>query len=249
MKSLNYIGIACMLFWMGSACSEADREMFEGPEAINFCLPMTSEEIENYRELDSSLVFRDDTIVYSFAFDMVNTERVISIPVEVTGFAHNQDRKYRVKVTDYNGAQAGVHYDPIAEEQILAAGKVKDSLQIRFHRVDMDKQPRKIGLMIEAGGDFVEGVKERLFVAVQVSDILEKPEWWDDWEMCFGPYHPIKYREWIKLYGGTGDLTGKHPNWWTTPLEIILILDLKRIFEEGDFRDENGNKLVIPDSF
>ena len=163
MKSLNYIGIACMLFWMGSACSEADREMFEGPEAINFCLPVTSEEIENYRELDSSLVFRDDTIVYSFAFDMVNTERVISIPVEVTGFAHNQDRKYRVKVTDCNGAQAGVHYDPIAEEQILAAGKVKDSLQIRFHRVDMDKQPRKIGLMIEAGGDFVEGYRYLIF--------------------------------------------------------------------------------------
>ena len=246
MKALNYIWVALGLLVMGSACSEAEREMFSGPESINFCFPVTSEEIEDYKLLDSSLIFREDTMVYSFAFDLESSERLISIPVEITGFAADYDRTYRVKVTEFNGAKAGVHYDPVAEEQILHAGKVKDSLQILFHRVDMDQQARKIGLTIETGGDFVEGVKEKLFVAVQVSDILEEPDWWEDWVGCFGEYHPIKYREWMKLYGGTGDLSGKYPDWWAAPLELTLILELKRMFEEGDFRDENGNKLVIP---
>ena len=89
-------------------------------------------------------------------------------------------------------------------------------------------------------------MKEKLFVAVQVSDILEKPDWWDNWIGCFGTFHPVKYREWMKLYGGTGDLTGKRPDWWYAPLELTLILDLKRMFEENEFLDENGKRLLIP---
>lgn len=50
----------------------------------------------------------------------------------------------------------------------------------------------------------------------------------------------------MKLYGGTGDLTGKRPDWWYAPLELTLILDLKRMFEENEFLDENGKRLLIP---
>ena len=246
MKGLYCILASVFFLQLGIACSEADRDLFEGPVGINFRIPKTSEEIKDYKLRDSSLIFREDTMVYSFAFDMVNTEREICVPVEVTGFAKEVDRKYYVEVVEYNGAKAGVHYDAVPTEHVLAAGKVKDSLRILFHRVDMDKQARKIGITIKRGGDFIEGVKEKLFVAVQVSDILEKPDWWDNWIGCFGTFHPVKYREWMKLYGGTGDLTGKRPDWWYAPLELTLILDLKRMFEENEFLDENGKRLLMP---
>ena len=160
MKGLYCILASVFFLQLGIACSEADRDLFEGPVGINFRIPKTSEEIKDYKLRDSSLIFREDTMVYSFAFDMVNTEREICVPVEVTGFAKEVDRKYYVEVVEYNGAKAGVHYDAVPTEHVLAAGKVKDSLRILFHRVDMDKQARKIGITIKRGGDFIEGVKE-----------------------------------------------------------------------------------------
>lgn len=246
MKGLNYILISGILALLGVACSEASRDMFGDVEAINFRIPQTSEEISAYKLLDSSIIFREDTMVYSFAFDMVATEREICIPVEITGYAAHVDRKYQIEVVEYNGTKAGKHYDALPTEQVLPAGKVKDSLRVRFHRIDMEKQARKIGIRIKSGGDFAEGPQERLFVAVQVSDILEKPSWWDNWEGCFGTFHPIKYREWMKIYGGTGDLTGKVADWWQASLELSLVLDLKSLFEKEVFLDENGNRLVIP---
>lgn len=65
-------------------------------------------------------------------------------------------------------------------------------------------------------------------------------------ECCFGTYHPIKFREWIKMYGGTGDLTGKRPDWWFAPLELTLVLELKDLFEREEFYDENNVRLTIP---
>ena len=50
----------------------------------------------------------------------------------------------------------------------------------------------------------------------------------------------------MKLYGGTGDLTGKIPDWWDSALELTLVLDLKHLFEVKEFLDEKGNRLVIP---
>ena len=87
MKGLYCILASVFFLQLGIACSEADRDLFEGPVGINFRIPKTSEEIKDYKLRDSSLIFREDTMVYSFAFDMVNTEREICVPVEVTGFA------------------------------------------------------------------------------------------------------------------------------------------------------------------
>ena len=246
MKRVYYILLLGIIFLSMFACSEAGKEMFEGPNSICFRFPTTSEDIEEYRKLDSSLIFREDTVVYSFAFDMEATEREICIPVQIAGFATEYDRKYKVTVEEYNGTQADVHYEAISEEQILGAGKTTDSLRVKFFRRDMDKVARKIGLRIKTGGDFVEGTQERLFFAVQVSDILEKPSWWDQWSDCFGTYHPIKYREWIKLYGGTGDLTGKDADWWRASLELTLVLELQDLFEREEFYDENNIRLTIP---
>ncbi len=246
MRRFNIL-IGMLLLYMVSACSEADREMFEETAAINFDIPLTSSAITEYRKLDSTLIFREDTMVYSFAFDLELQEREICVPVEITGFASDKDRKYIVEVEEMNGAKAGVHYEPISREQILGKGKTRDSLRIKFYRKDMDQpgQARKLGLRIKSGGDFIEGIEERLFVAVQVSDILEEPSWWKKWIGCFGMFHPIKYREWMKLYGGTGDLTDKDPDWWSAPLELTLILDLKALFEREEFYD-GDTRLVIP---
>ena len=48
------------------------------------------------------------------------------------------------------------------------------------------------------------------------------------------------------MYGGTGDLTGKRPDWWVAPLELTLVLELKDLFEREEFYDENNVRLTIP---
>ena len=63
MKRVYYILLLGIIFLSMFACSEAGKEMFEGPNSICFRFPTTSEDIEEYRKLDSSLIFREDTVV------------------------------------------------------------------------------------------------------------------------------------------------------------------------------------------
>ncbi|MDE7374169.1 MAG: DUF4843 domain-containing protein, partial [Odoribacter sp.] len=115
----------------------------------------------------------------------------------------------------------------------------------------MSTETKEIRIRIVDGEDLVQGVKEKLFVAVRVSDILEMPDWWKRWEIGFGTWHPTKLREWIKIWGGKGDLpTNGQVMWYTFPRECAAIVRLKKVFDaEPGFYDENGVRLKIPADF
>lgn len=236
MMSRFYVIIACFAFLF--SCTEAEEKMYDGPDAIYF---------KSLNAItDTTLSVRDDTVYYTFAFYQGQSDRTIFLPVEILGFASNNDRHYKIQVTEYNDTRAGVHYDALDEVQLFHKGKTVDSLKVVFHNVDMDTIACKIGITIHTGGDFVEGTQDSLFVAVQVSNILEEPVWWEHWESCFGPYHRIKYEEWIKIWG-TQDLdTSFAIQWYFYPKELTVLKELKRLFEEKEFYDEKGNRLTIP---
>lgn len=238
MKHIYYIAILLAAGIFIGSCSEAKKDMFNWSENINFLIP----------EGDSSLIIRQDTVVYSFAFDPVSTERTISIPIEIVGNAASVDRSYKIKIENYGDTKAGIDYIMPNENQILPAGKMKDSLRIVFNRSeDMKVSAKKIGITIINGGDLGEGVAEKCFVAIQVSDILEKPQWWDHWSSYFGPYHWRKFQKWIEIRGGQGELpTGSYPGFWTTPQEISQVYQLRIYFEENPEYDENNIRLVVP---
>ncbi|MDR2131455.1 MAG: DUF4843 domain-containing protein [Odoribacteraceae bacterium] len=242
MKRIHYIIVTGALA-LAAACSEAPKEMFNAPAAIHFQMPRG----------DSSLIIRQDTIVYSFAFDLVATRREICIPVEVVGFAAGRDREYHVEITPLGDTREGVHHEPISARQVLPAGKTTDSIRVVFVRAaDMAREAKKIGLTIRDGGDFQAGVQEHLHVVVQVSDILERPEWWNSaWNERFGDtYDPQIYRAWMGVWkgNGKGEPTSPYPSWWDTPQELTALVDLRRHFEEHEtyYLDEPSIRIVIP---
>lgn len=237
-----YIGIVVLVTGWLTACRETDKEMFdEGMAGIYF-------KIQNLKK-DSTLILRQDTIVYTFAYDSEEvTGREVCIPLELIGDAGNRERNYRVEVKAAENTVEGRDYEPIVSEQVFPAGKITDSLRITWKRnSSMHQEVKKLDIAIVLGGDFSVGLEEKVFVSLQVSDILEKPLWWDDWEDGFGSWHPTKLREWIKIWGRK-DLPVDP--WFLAfaayPQECTAIVKLHDLFERKEFYDENGVRLYVP---
>lgn len=239
MKLLYYY-ITGALLLLG-ACSEATREMFDTPPAVYFQMPQG----------DTTLIVREDTVVYSFAFDLTSTRREICIPVQLIGFAADRDRKYNIEITNIGDTRAGVHYEAVATEQTLAAGKTVDSLRVTFLRTpDMQQGAKKVAFTIRPGGDLAEGLRDQLHVAIQVSDILEQPEWWDTWSRYFGPYDRQIYEQWMTIWGGTGDLTNHTPGWGYSPQVHTAIIGLRVYFDEHEvyYLDNPSVRIILPNN-
>ncbi len=243
MKKLQYIASALLACCAFAGCTEAEKTMFDAPDAISFRMPAA--------DADKKLIIRDDTIVYTFAYDPVET-REICIPLEVVGFAAQKERKYRIEVKNIGTMTPGTDYVALDPVQTFPAGKMYDSLRVVFNRTpSMASQVKKIEINITDGGDFVMGPRENLFVAIQVSDILEEPTWWNHWKGGFGTWHPTKLREWIRIWGGTGELrTDRSPSWYYHPKELTALLQLKKVFQDNVFYDFDGTtRLTIPANY
>lgn len=238
-----YILMVSILVLSGVACQDADREMFPGEKSgVYFKLSNLSK--------DGTLIMRKDTVVYTFAYDDVEEvrDREICIPVELIGFATGTDRKYHVEVVAAGNTEEGVDYEPVESEQTFGANKTVDSLRVMWKRSEsMQKEVKKLNIRIVSGGDFVAGVEEKLFVSLQVSDILEKPVWWDVWYDAFGSWHPTKLREWIRIWGREDlDADPWMIGFFYYPQECSAIIKLHDLFESKEFFDENGVRLFIP---
>lgn len=243
---MNRIALIIIGLWIlcGIACQEADKEMFDGDETgLYFDLGKLKD--------DKTLILREDTVMYTFAYDDVEEVhlREVYIPVELVGFAAGRDRTYRIEIEAAVNTKEGVDYEPLATEQVYSADKTVDSLRFVWKRnPSMQKEVKKVNIRIVGGGDFGGGVEEKLFVSLQASDILEKPAWWDNWEAAFGSWHPTKLREWIKIWGRE-DLKKVNPDYITFydyPQECTAIVKLHDLFENEEFYDENGVRLYVP---
>lgn len=228
------------------SCSEAEREMFDPSlSAIHFDLT----------KLDTNLIVRGDTLTYSFAFNPTTVQSyTLNIPVEIIGFRSEHDRQYRIELlSDIITAKPNTHYQSLPDYHVLPAQKGKDSLQIiLFRHTDLQKSAKSIELQLIPSTDFNVGSIEKQHVYLRFSDILEEPIWWDLWKDEFGPYHRIKYQEWIRIWGDRGDISGFRPGKWNSPQVYVKLMDLKSYFENNPrYADENnpsdrGDRLTIP---
>lgn len=240
-----YIAIIVSLLLGMVACQEADKVMFTtDTSGIYFKLGALKK--------DSALILRQDTIAYTFVYDPEEVgKREICIPVELVGNAVDRDRKYSIEIQAAGNTVEGTDYEPVKTEQVFCSGKTIDSLRIVWKRnLSMQKEVKKLNIRIVGGGDFTEGVEEKLFVALQASDIFEKPDWWDGWEIGFGAWHPTKLREWIKIWGRESlPVKPWMPGFSNYPQECTAIVKLHDLFERKEFYDENENRLYVPANF
>lgn len=240
MKKLIYIIIGCLFVpFYFSSCSENDRLTFEDTPGIYFRLP----------EKDTTLIVREDTIVYSFAFEDPNLVReyVMRVPVEITGLSVNKERKFKIRIDPkLSTAVEGRDYIKLQEEYIMPANTGKDSIRITVLRNDsLQTKPRDLQLEIVATPDFKLGIKERATIRLRFSDILEEPEWWDYWSFFMGAYGRKKHQQWLLIWGKTPLKTDGQIHPFNTPKELMAIQDLRIYFEQNPTY-ENGERVVVP---
>lgn len=249
MKSRFYIGIFGLLFLAMVSCQEADKTMF------SIETPGVYFKTDSVVYQDTALIVREDTLVYSFAYDDEEEvhEREIKVPVQLVGIAGSQDRMYKLEIVAGPNTREGVDYKVVDADQIFHANMSVDTVRVVWKRnLSMRQEVKRLDLRIVAGGDFSVGVDEKLYVCLQASDMLEKPSWWDDWEAGFGSWHQTKLREWIKIWGPAP----LEEDLWmgvyfdAYPQECTAILKLREVFEKEVFYDEEtGVRLVIPANF
>ena len=247
MKNRIYIGIMAVLASLAFACQEADREMYPlSLEGVYF-------KADSVAMNDSALLLRGDTIVYSFAYEDESFDRYrMGVPVQLTGQAADQARTYRLEIIATGNARETIDYEAFKLEQTVRAHKTVDTLWVVWKRSkEMEQGPKQLGLRMVGGGELVPGVDEKRTIWLQVSDVLEKPDWWEAWEAGFGSWHPTKLREWVKIWGREplDDYLWMGINWSEYPQECTAILKLKDLFDREEFVDDNGVRLLIPANF
>lgn len=244
-KSILYI-IAALLACL-TACSEADKEMFDKSFA-SICFNPDSIK-------DGNIIEKDSILVFSFAkFTTDITTYDVQIPVIITGMPADHDRQFSLALIDsLTTAKAGVDYEPLQASYTMPAGAVTTMVPVRLLRTAaIQSQQLQIGLKAISGGDFESPViEEKSKIIVQFSDQLEKPAWWDYWISWFGKFSRTKYQRWIAIYG-TDETELKAAkrrvnNYaFMAPKVAVSQNELRNYFIENPTYDENGELVTVP---
>ncbi|WP_199117490.1 DUF4843 domain-containing protein [Pedobacter sp. ASV28] len=109
-------------------------------------------------------------------------DSIVAIPVAVTGYPSNQDRPFKLKLTDATTAIANHHY-AFLREPVIRAGRVVDTLLLKINRTaDMTTTQFAIDLLLEENETFttrlVDPTKIYLKYTVLVDDIAGISHLW-----------------------------------------------------------------------
>jgi len=110
------------------------------------------------------------------------TDSIVAIPIAITGYPSNVDRRFQLKLTDATTAVANTHYT-FLREPMIRAGKVVDTLLVKINRtLDMASTQYQIDLLLEENASFstklVDPAKNHLRYTVKMDDIAGVSHLW-----------------------------------------------------------------------
>lgn len=255
MKRIILLSIGFLLFL---GCKEHELKEFDLKNAyINFAVPDHSD-MPKERFLDS--------MTYSFATDTVIgiKAKTLAIPIKIGGLVHDKDRKFSFEIVPTSD------YDPdlvSISEPIIRANKYEDTLFVSIKR---DKalltKEMNIILRLNSNENFNVGHLHNSILNIKFNDILLIPNWWNEWEMYFGPFYKEVFQQWMVVYYLGSDLTadiytGKpgpvyfwrnmpefpNPEWF--PITFMHISLLKKYFEDHVVYpngDNSQERILLP---
>ena len=166
-----------------------------------------------------------DSMDFSFANkDASIQETVLLLPIGVTGVSAATDRSSKLVVDPASTAIAGTHYE--VPETVIHAGKVKDTLHIRFKRAaDLASGVKKLILRLEPNEFFQADLQYRVYntiardtvnllrFTISASDILEAGTYWNDsYAAFFGTFSVKKVKFIHELLGMPLDFWSVSPD-------------------------------------
>jgi hypothetical protein len=191
MKKITIVFLAAVA--MITACKKHQIESFHGPENLYF---------------DIGLYGFSDSVLYTFAKFPGKAKDTVFVPVRVAGNrTGDKERFYSVKIIDTaSTALPDVHYQPLKDEYVFAAGYGIQRLPVIVYNTDTNLLKRNVSLTLQIvpGGDFNADLGKLITTRVVFSAKLEKPQWWDMW---LGGYYSTVKHQLFRLAATTDDLS------------------------------------------
>jgi hypothetical protein len=195
-----------------TACKKQQIDSFHGPENLYF---------------DIGLFGYTDSVLYTFAKFPGKVTDTVLIPVRVAGNrTGDKDRVYSVRVVDTaSTALPNVHYKPLSETFVFAAGQGVQNMPVVLYNTDTLLAKRSFSLTLEIvpGTDFQANLNKLITTRLVFSARLEKPRWWDMW---LGGYYSIVKHQLFRLAATTDELS---TNGIDAPKNLYFVDKLKAL--------------------
>lgn len=150
-----------------------------------------------------------DTLSYSFALNLGQSQDTLWIPVIVMGKTTNYARTFQVSVlADSSTAVPALDYEPLKPSYIMPADSGQVHIPVIIKNIDTVLNSKSVVLTIKVSGgkDFGSNFYEAMRTKVILfSNRLEEPAWWPIWTGELGTYSRIKHQLFL-ISSGTTDL-------------------------------------------
>lgn len=191
MKKYVYALLVVAGIW---GCKDNADYPFEGENAVYF-------------QLESNTYYWTqtlDSMVYSFAAKGVN-EDTLWVRVNLEGNTTPDDRPIKVVVDETKTtAEVGLHYEALKDEYALPGDSVYVNIPVIIYNKDAELENKQvvITLALQSTEALKLGITERRTCRLLVSNMLNKPTYWEDvisWD--FGDYSRRKHELCIQVLG------------------------------------------------
>ncbi|MFV0590300.1 MAG: DUF4843 domain-containing protein [Draconibacterium sp.] len=190
-----------------------------------------------------------DSLEFSFAnYSSTVTDTTFDITVYVMGEAASQARTAEFEINPSSStAETDMYSFP--ESVTIPAGEFSVNLPVTVYRTEaLQSVQVQLYIKVKENADFKIGVNEQNHLLLKWSDILSKPNNWDDLEEFFGEYSLTKYRFMIDVLN-TGTFDTETLSWAQMKNYQIELAEALRLYNEahpGDpLSDENGNLITF----
>lgn len=185
MKKL-ILGLALMA-GIFTACSEDKLDFYSGDNCLQFENPMV------------------DSINVSFLLYPGETSHKIGLPLYLIGRPSDVDREFTCKVYASGVDDAPKDAYTLPEKFVFRANATTDTLWITCNLTEeMSSKSFRLVLMLEESENFKLGSNGYNGAIIRISNIIAKPEWWNDnpvTKYFLGNYSDAKYRKFIEVTG------------------------------------------------
>ena len=190
-----------------------------------------------------------DSLEFSFAnYSSTVTDTTFDITVYVMGEATDQARTAEFEI-DPSMSTAETNMYSFPEMVTIPAGELSVNLPVTVKRIEsLQAAQVQLYIKIKENADFKIGVTEQSHLLLKWSDILSKPNNWDDLEEFFGVYSLTKYRFIIDVLN-TGEFDTDTLSWAQMKNYQIELAEALRLYNEANagnpLADKNGNLITF----
>ena len=190
-----------------------------------------------------------DSLEFSFAnYSSTVSDTTFDVTVYVMGEASDADRTAEFE-TDPALSTAEAKMYTFPESVIIPAGSYSATLPVEVKRTEeLQSTQVRLYIQVKENADFGVGVNEQNHLLLKWSDILSKPNNWDDLEEFFGVYSLTKYRFIVDVLN-RGSFDTDVLSWAQMKNYQIQLAEAVRLYNEehpGDpLTNEDGNLITF----